>query len=147
MTFAGVHADYFRDYLMQVPEASQRAALQNMADMGDVDLLDFKIDSLDTPGKPLCLRFTYSLKKLFRSSEDRLAGLLQGGFAAAFIKAAPADARLTPFQLNIPTSLEFNVVMDVPKGFKAVQPENFELNLDPRFATGHGNVLSQQMAN
>lgn len=142
VTFAGVHADYFRDYLMQVPEASQRVALQNMTDMGDVDLLDFKIDSLDTPGKPLCLRFTYSIKKLFRGSEDRLAGLLQGGFAAAFIKAAPADARLTPFQLNIPTSLEFNVVVDVPKGFKAVQPANFELNLDPRFATGHGNVES-----
>jgi hypothetical protein len=141
LTLAGIHAAYMRDYLLQIPEASRRTTLQNMMAMGDADLTDLKIDSLSIPGEPLNLRFTYSLKKQFRQSDNQISGILRAGFARSYLTASPVDARLTPFEITIPLSVTFKEIVEAPAGFQAVQPDGLELRLDQRFAAGHGSAL------
>jgi tetratricopeptide (TPR) repeat protein len=141
LTIAGVYSTYMRDYLLQIPEASHRTMLQNQMGMGDADLTDLKIDSLSNPGEPLHLLFSYSLKKQFRLSDNQIRGVLRAGFARSYLMASPADSRLTPFVIHVPFSIDFSEFVDVPAGFKAVQPEHLDLKLDPRFATGQGSAL------
>jgi hypothetical protein len=140
LTLTGVHAAYMRDYLLQVPESSRRTVLQNQMEMGDADLTDLKIDSLNIPGEPLRLHFTYSLKKQFRRSDNQIRGVPRAGFARIYLTASPVEPRLTPFEITIPLSIDFSEIVDVPAGFEAVQPESLDLKLDPRFATGDSSA-------
>jgi len=129
-----------RNYLLQTPEASRRTLLQNAMEMGEVDLTDLQIDSLNTPGEPLRLKFAYSMKKQFRQADNQLRGVLRAGFARSYLTAGPVDNRSTPFEIKIPLTVDIRVSVAVPTGFKAVQPESLDLKLDPRFATGHGEA-------
>ena len=140
LTLAGVQAAGMRDYLLQIPEASRRMMLQNVMGMGDVDLTDFQIDSLATPEKPLHLRFTYSLKKLFRRSDNQLSGVLRAGFARSYLTASPVDNRLTPFEITVPLYIEFKEFVDLPIGYEAMRPESLDYKLDPRFAISQGSA-------
>jgi len=143
LTFAGVHAAYMRGYLLQTPEASRRTLLQNAMGMDDVDLTDLQIDSLNTPGEPLHLRFAYSIKKQFRHSDNQLRGVLRAGFARSYLTASPVDNRSTPFEINVPLTVDIRQFVAVPTGFKSVQPESLDLKLDPRFANGHGDARTE----
>lgn len=140
---AGVYAAGMRDYLLKIPETSRRTSLQTIMGMADANLTDLQIDSLNEPGKPLRLRFTYSLKHQFRYSENRLSGILPAGFARSYIAANPVDRRRTPFEINVPTSIDFKQTFEAPPGFEAAQPEGVEPDLDPRFATGQGNATAK----
>lgn len=140
LTLAGVAAAYMRDYLLQTPEASRRTFLQNAMGMSDVELTDLRIDSLSDPGEPLRLKFAYSIKKQFRHSDNQVRGVLRAGFARSYLTAAPVDNRSTPFEIKIPLTVDIREHVAVPAGFKAAPPENLELKLDPRFATGHGEA-------
>jgi tetratricopeptide (TPR) repeat protein len=140
---SGVHAAYMRGYLLQVPESSRRTTLQTMMGMTDADLTDLEVDSLNEPGKPLRLRFAYSIKRQFRRSGNELRGFLRAGFARSYLAASPSDERLTPFELTIPFSFETSVVVDAPTGYQSEQPESMDLKLDPRFATGEGSARAE----
>jgi hypothetical protein len=141
LTLGGVHAAYLRDYLLTVPEASRRTLLQTILGMSDAELTDLQVDSLDTPGAPLRLRFTYSIKKQFHRSNDELRGVLRAGFARSYLTADPVDNRTTPFEISIPIKVDFTESVEVPTGFRAVPPESLEPKLDPRFETGHASAL------
>jgi tetratricopeptide (TPR) repeat protein len=138
LTVTGAHAAMLRDYLLEVPESSRRTMLQNWMGMNDADLTAAQIDSLTTLGEPLHLRFTYALKKQFRRSDDQLRGVLRGGFSRSYLTVSPVEQRRLPFEITIPFSLETKVFIDVPAGFHPQRPENVDLVLDPRFATGQG---------
>jgi len=135
LTVSGVHAAFIRDYLLRIPESSRRMWLQNNMGMSDADLKDLQIDSLNTPGEPLRLRFTYFLKKQFRQSANRLRGVLQAGFFRSYLTAGPVDNRVTPFEITIPLFVEAKLFIDAPAGFEAEEPEKLDIKLDPRFAT------------
>jgi transglutaminase-like putative cysteine protease len=139
LNLEGVHAAYMRGYLLQVPEADRRTMLQNAMGMGDADLTDFKIESLNNTGKPLLLRFSYSLKHQFHRSDNQLRGILRAGFARSYLTASPVDDRLTPFEITVPLSIKFREIINVPAGFDAMPPDSLDLQLDPRFATGQGS--------
>ena len=143
LTLTGVHAAYMRDYLMQIPESSRRTSLQNMMEMGDADLTDFKVDSLTATAEPLRLHFAYSLKKQFHHSGNQLRGVMRAGFARSYLSASPVENRLTPFEVTIPVSIEAIMFIDVPAGFKADQPANADLKLNPQFATGQSGSRIQ----
>jgi hypothetical protein len=136
LTLTGVHAAFMRDYLTQISESSRQTTLQNMMEMGDADLTDFKINSLTETAEPLRLHFTYSLQKQFHRSGDQLRGIMRAGFARSYLTASPVDNRLTPFEVTIPISIEAKMFIDVPDGFKADQPVNPDLKLNPQFAIG-----------
>ena len=140
LTLSGVCAAYMRDYLMQIPESSRRTKLQNLMGMDDADVTDLKVDSLSVPAEPLRLEFTYSLRKQFRRSDDHLSGVLRAGFARIYLIASPAENRLSPFEITVPFAIEFREIIDAPAGLVAVQPENVDLKLDPRFANGEGRA-------
>ena len=140
LTLSGVHAAYMRDYLLQTPQASRRTALQNMMEMSDADITDLQIDSLNTTGEPLRLRFAYSIKKQFRRSDNQIRGVLRAGFTRVFLTTSPVENRSTPFEIKTPFTVNIKEFIDVPTGFKAVQPQNLDVKLDPRFAVGHGNA-------
>lgn len=140
LTLAGVHAAYMRDYLLQTPAASRRTVLQSIMEMGDADLTDLQIDSLNSPAEPLRLRFTYSIKKQFHHSGNQLRGVLRAGFARSYLSANPVDNRTAPFEIKIPMTVDIQEFIDNPPGFKAGPPESSESKLDARFATGQGSA-------
>ena len=134
LTLTGVHAAFMREYLMQIPESSRQTTLQNMMEMSDADLTDFKINSLTTTTEPLRLHFAYALKKQFHHSGDQLRGIMRAGFVRSYLTVSPVDNRMTPFEVTIPISIEAKMFIDVPGGFKADQAANTDLKLNSQFA-------------
>jgi hypothetical protein len=140
LTLTGVHAAYLRNFLLSIPPASRRMWLQRQMGMADVELSDFKAEPLDVPSAPLRLGCTYTVKKQFHRSNDRLAGVLRAGFERSYLTADPVDHRVTPFEKTVPLSVRITVSIDVPDGFRAEQPVNQAPPLDSRFMGSLGRV-------
>ncbi len=136
LTLTGAHAAFMREYLLQIPETSRRAYIQNSDGMRDADLTDFKIESLNRLTEPLRLRFSYTLKRQLRHAGEQIRGVIRAGFSRSYLTTSPVDNRCSPFELSVPESIEAKIFIDAPKGYRAERPSDLPLQLDPRFLTG-----------
>ena len=133
MTLTGVHATFLRNFLHGYSPADQQMAMQREMGLADVELSDFKVESLEHPGAPLSLRFSFEIKKQFRRSDDRLSGLVKAGFERYYLTAKPVNKRLSPFENKVPLYLRSKVSIGVPEGFRAEQMPDAIPKLDSRF--------------
>jgi len=117
--------------------------LQRQLGMSDVEISDLKTESLETPGLPLILRCTYTLKQQFRRVNERLTGLLRAGFERSYLSPDPVDNRLSPFEIKVLLSFRATVSFDVPEGFLAETSSTATPKLDPRFAVCKEHLRTQ----
>jgi transglutaminase-like putative cysteine protease/tetratricopeptide (TPR) repeat protein len=140
ITLTGVHAAYLRDCLLQMPTASQRTLWQRQLGTMDVELSEFKAESLEATDAPLQLRCAYTVKKQFHRSHLDLTGVLRAGFERSYLAADAVDHRLTPFEMMIPLAFHSTVSIDVPKGFRVEPPGNPAPTMDSRFVVCQGQA-------
>ena len=130
----GVHAGYIRNFLQSVAPASRRAVFQRQMELGDAELSGFEVESLEEPGAPLQVRYSYTFKKQFHRTENGLSGVPRAAVERAYLLPDQVENRLTPFEQRVPVSLKSRMAIKVPEGFSPGQVPNPPLESDPRFA-------------
>jgi hypothetical protein len=133
--YRGIHGAFMRGYLMAISPAYRQQLIQQEMGVTDAKVTKFELGSLDDPGQPLEIKYTFILNNRFRQTKNGLVGKLEAGLERYYVRAEAIANRLTPFEFTIPFQLDGDVSFELPKGFRLADNSDPAGNIKSRFAT------------
>jgi hypothetical protein len=147
LVLTGPYAAYMRDVLRTMSASNRKRTMQRQMGLDAIDLTEFTIDSLEVPGMPLRLNYSYLLKNQVHQSNRRLAAILRAPAERSLLVADPVDSRVSPFEIKIPLLGHTRIAFEIPPGFSTEPPTDLAPKLDPRFSScrGESRVETNQL--
>jgi tetratricopeptide (TPR) repeat protein len=135
VVFHGLHAGLYRNYFNAIPAANRRSYLIKLFVGVSEQLEESKIEGLDDPRAALTVELTYLARGQFHSFAREISGNAPLYFERSILLDQPVEKRTTPFEIQIPLTLEGATDIRGPSLFIATPPPRPASMLDNQFVT------------
>jgi len=142
LEFEGVHAAYLRSFLRGSSPSARRSYVAAELISPAAELLELKLEALDSSTAPLTFRLTSLVHGQFELLGAQLAGAPAFGIERSFFNTQPAEKRRAPYETSTPLRLERNVNITLPPGFAPASSPDRDLNVENRFITSRTTLQS-----
>jgi hypothetical protein len=118
---------------MAAPSQSRGLLFRRDMELSDAEIVRLDVGNLEAPEKPLRIICQYKVKHRFHQNGDQLLGAIPLGLLKTYLKAEPAEDRVSPFEITIPVHFRSTVALEGAAGWQPEPLTNLDLKTDPHY--------------